>query len=560
MPEQLERENAKANPENLMSLVQAARQGKVVVPEFQRSFVWSREEIEELLVSILQGYFIGTFLMMDTPKAQPMFPYRLVDGLNTVDVAINAHDLPHSTLRLVLDGQQRLTSLFYVLYEPQSVLRSTKNPHRFYLKIPKALEGDLDQAVIGISLGDNRAQAEIQSEIASHKALPISRLVDSSKFYQWLYREQQWLSVDQQKLIEDYFLRFAGTMIPVVGLSADTKTDNVVRIFERINRLGVSLGLFDLAVARLYVKGVRLRELWSQFKDEYPRVVKVVKPEFVLKVINLLRDKECRSAAILEELNAFESASQFHQEWDRATHFLAKAFDRVTSSLGYGAFSSEWIPYSTLIPPLAALLCLCHEQNCGEAELRKVDRWYWGSVLGQRYDNAVDTTSIRDVLSIKRWWADDSSPPQWLQTIKPEAIEISREEGRSALYKGIMCLVVKTGAKDFITGQPPNFHDCHDDHIFPRSQYSTNPRVNSILNRSLISSSTNLQKSNKHPSEFLAICLLHHGGEQGRLAKTLQSHLVTEAGFRALLANDLDSFLLAREERFRALIRDHFGV
>jgi uncharacterized protein with ParB-like and HNH nuclease domain len=52
--------------------------GKVVIPEFQRSFVWAREDIEELLLSILQGYFLGTFLMLDTPTDRPMLPFRSV--------------------------------------------------------------------------------------------------------------------------------------------------------------------------------------------------------------------------------------------------------------------------------------------------------------------------------------------------------------------------------------------------------------------------------------------------------------------------------------------------
>jgi len=61
-------ETPKPNPENLLSIMRDAYAGKVVTPEFQRSFVWAREDIEQPLVSILQGYFIGTFLMLDTPS------------------------------------------------------------------------------------------------------------------------------------------------------------------------------------------------------------------------------------------------------------------------------------------------------------------------------------------------------------------------------------------------------------------------------------------------------------------------------------------------------------
>ena len=68
-------ESPKANPENLLSILADAYNGKVVVPEFQRSFLWSREGIEELLVSILKGYFVGTLLLLDTQSSDPLFPF-----------------------------------------------------------------------------------------------------------------------------------------------------------------------------------------------------------------------------------------------------------------------------------------------------------------------------------------------------------------------------------------------------------------------------------------------------------------------------------------------------
>jgi uncharacterized protein with ParB-like and HNH nuclease domain len=73
-------EAPKANPERLLTLVEEAYKAKIVLPEFQRSFVWSREDIEELLASILRGYFIGTFLILNTKseKGKALFHYRLI--------------------------------------------------------------------------------------------------------------------------------------------------------------------------------------------------------------------------------------------------------------------------------------------------------------------------------------------------------------------------------------------------------------------------------------------------------------------------------------------------
>src|SRR3972149_8054963 len=152
-------EAPKANPEKLLSILEDARAGKVVIPEFQRSFVWAREDIEELLVSILQGYFVGTFLLLDSPSDKPMFPFRPVEGLDAVNQG--AHPRQHSTVRLALDGQQRITSLFYAFYEPPIPLKNTKNPYRFFFGVDQALDADPGDAISGISLADPRGLAEM---------------------------------------------------------------------------------------------------------------------------------------------------------------------------------------------------------------------------------------------------------------------------------------------------------------------------------------------------------------------------------------------------------------
>ena len=97
-----DKETPKANPENLLKIVQEAYEAKVVVPEFQRSFVWERNDIQELLTSILQGYFVGSFLMLDTPSSKPMFPFRTIEGLERVNS--NVRPDQHNMVRLVLDG------------------------------------------------------------------------------------------------------------------------------------------------------------------------------------------------------------------------------------------------------------------------------------------------------------------------------------------------------------------------------------------------------------------------------------------------------------------------
>ena len=99
----------------LIKLVEQARRGQLALPRFQRNFVWERDRIADLLRSILQGYFIGTFLLLrcnpdDLPfAARPLEGVRLTNSLRPD--------------RLILDGQQRLTALHYVFAAPDIPLR-----------------------------------------------------------------------------------------------------------------------------------------------------------------------------------------------------------------------------------------------------------------------------------------------------------------------------------------------------------------------------------------------------------------------------------------------------
>lgn len=533
-------DSPKANPENLLEIVKGAYQGKVVVPEFQRSFVWGREDIEEFLASVLQGYFVGTFLMLDTSPERPMFPFRRVEGVESINGQADPQQYP--TVRLVLDGQQRITSVFYALYAPEIPLKHAKHPYKFFLRLEPLLEEDFDEAIVGVSTWDKRRLSENEALVREQRALPFTQLADSGAFRRWLFREQnKWGEAEQTRLDECYS-QFEKFMVPVVNLSSATSRDNIVNIFERINRTGVSLSLFDLAVARLYPKGVKLRELWDRFKGEHLEVAELVKPEFLLKIIAIFQGKEPRKGNLLDVLDALD-AEGFAGLWSKATEAIDLAHKRVRRE--YGAFEAGWIPYTTLLVPLAALLWELKRIQAGEEAYRQLDAWYWGSVFTQRYDSAVDSKTYRDFGEVSRW-IQGGPPPEWLSRVEPQDLNLDIDEPRSAIYKGLMCLIARRGAKDFLTGQPANLNVCQDDHVFPKAVYRNQYPVDSILNRTLIAKETNHHKGDKRPSEFLRECLDGHGQDERRLLETLRSHYIGSEAYEALRRDDFETFVEAR--------------
>src|SRR5215210_4875550 len=117
------------NPK-LVGMVERAREGKIVLPEFQRDFVWSRDGIADLLVSILKGYFVGTFLALRTDVDNNPFAVRSIQGVEKYPEDLRPE-------LMLLDGQQRLTSLHYALAAPGIPLRGTKSSWRFFLNLNK---------------------------------------------------------------------------------------------------------------------------------------------------------------------------------------------------------------------------------------------------------------------------------------------------------------------------------------------------------------------------------------------------------------------------------------
>ena len=141
--------------EKLIDIVRLAYEGEFVLPDFQRNFVWNRIDIEELIKSILENIFIGVFLIQRVDPRDPPFkviPVKGAKGINTQTVSLN----------LILDGQQRITSLLYALYAPDYPLRNTAYRHFFFLDLDGLAEGDTEKGVFSLSVNDRRLKSVLK--------------------------------------------------------------------------------------------------------------------------------------------------------------------------------------------------------------------------------------------------------------------------------------------------------------------------------------------------------------------------------------------------------------
>ncbi len=551
--------------EKILTLIHKARSGKVVLPQFQRNFVWGRDDITDLLQSIFEGYFIGSFLMLDTDAENVPFAVRPLQG-----VELNIQQLRPEWM--VLDGQQRLTSLHYVFAAPPIPMRWTKYPYRFFLNLQKIADGDLEGAIWSerADLVNERLDLKKQYESLD---VPFT-VID--QWDRWLYDYETWLRHDRAAY-DQYWERYRGPWaamidrlknfeVPIIEIEKASPNDpeylgQVCAIFEKMNSRGVKLSVYDLLIARLYKDGIDMHDLWGRAIDQHDLLDQLSggDPEsygvILLRVIALMRGQDVKGKTLITL-----DPKNFERDWERAVHFIEQALQRITSTNrdGFGAFDMKWMPYSTMVAPLAAALEAVDRYRLGHRAYKLVRRWYWASTFTERYSSSVESQTYRDYQDLLTAFDDEAAVP----TAIAEAITAIVENPRfslvdvnrvNAVYRGVMCLTALRGARDFRDDDSIEFHTLDDHHIFPQAYLRrlrhnngtaiTNNLINSIVNRTLITSSTNRSISRSSPADYLEKLV-----PDEHEAAIMDSHFIDADALQAMRDNDFESFLHYREK------------
>lgn len=551
----------KTGTESIIGLIENARKGELVLPEFQRSFIWDRQAIEELLVSILNNYFIGTLLLLDVSPIESPFKARKIEGIKDDQVYPK---------RMVLDGQQRLTSVHYALFGPNLPLKNTSYPYRFFLDLNEALANNWDEAVFSWPTRWNKTGDLFEGQELQYrqKTLSFAALKDWPTWQDWRDGYRDFCDEDEEtqfdkawmEAVDELVRKFLNFNVALVELPQGTSLEMVVEIFERINRTGESLSVFELLTARLWKHDINLRNLWHATLENHSAIGEVASdkgeryPKFALQVVALLRRQECKRKNLI-----MLEGDNFPEDWETANTYIAKALQRLhsTSEGGYGVIPALSLPYSTLVPPLAVILHAIETRYPGRPDVySKMHHWYWSSVFTERYGGSTDTLTQRDYVQLTRWMKNDDQIPEAVVTDPAQFQRDLHEVVRmGAVYKGILCLVALKGAKDFYSGDTIALHDLDDHHIFPKSHlrdsgYKPDER-NTILNRTLISRKTNQAFIHSNPpSAYVQEMEKLHGVEGTK--RILATHFIDEQAYLAMKQDDYESFLSTRETAIMA--------
>ncbi|MEI7988742.1 MAG: DUF262 domain-containing protein [Chloroflexota bacterium] len=558
----------KTTPDNqkLLDLIESARKGKIVLPQFQRNFVWSRDDITALLISIFQGHFIGSFLFLNADSENIPFAVRSLQGI----------DLSIANLRpdaMVLDGQQRLTSLHYAFAAPDIPLRWTKYSYRFFLDMKQVTIGDWDKAIRSERSIDCNGMLDRQYQF-ENLIIPLTEIELWDK---WLNAYEQWLvNKDKDAYFQEYFPndkpawtalmdRIKTFFVPTITIPKIKPDDpealaEVCAIFEKINSTGVKLSVYDLLTARLYKDKIDLHSFWGEAVDEYHILDEYSEgsPDefgvYVLRTISLMRGLDVKSKTLINL-----SPSDFKKDWKKAVEYIEKALHRMTSigTDGFGAFDRKWMPYLTMVSPLAAMLYAIDKNKFGHKAYHWIQRWYWASVFRERYAGSVESAIYRDYQDFLRSIGDSAFEAEALREartsiLENQAFSLKSINRLNSIYRGVICLVALRGAKDFRADDSIQFHTLEDHHIFPVAYLNklhpsdgkpfSSERINCVINRTLIADQTNKQISKRSPSQYLKEII-----PAERTEVILISHFIESGAQAAMQNDDFETFLNTRE-------------
>ena len=546
------------NPRALKELLGEIHSGMTVLPDFQRDFVWDPRETQELVLSIASNYPAGSLLRVRDKHGY--FACREFEGAPKIDGKKHTF--------LVLDGQQRLTSLYQAFFGV--------GDHRYYIDLNKLIEGkDFEDAIFHKRANTTWVKKhETFDAQASGLIMPLSILKGGSGgFLEWLFavtnplpNDERIKLLDALKRINDLWIKTVDDYhFPVVTLSDTTAPDALCTLFETLNRTGVKLSVFELLTASFWPHKVKLRELWAKALKEKPIIGDFeIDPYYVLQAVSLI----CRPTPSCKRSDVLNlDAKDIPQWWDAVIDGLAVGLEILRDDCGVAL--PKWLPYQTMVVPLAAVLGKIPLPKTPEAGTNrdKLRQWFWSSVFGLAYESAPNSQTAKDVTEITAWLAG-GNPPQTVTGFRfdPRVLRDTTPRQR-ALYRGVICLVLRNKSRDFhtlsvITGKLMLDEGIDDHHIFPSDFLEKKKGVaarlrDCVLNRTLIDRTTNQMISNRAPSDYMKEIRDTTGFP---FKEFLDSHQLPSGADSPFWTDDYESFLKWRETALWEDIKTVTGV
>lgn len=577
---------------NLSQLLDEVNSGKTQLPEFQRDWTWDDNRIRGIIASLSQGYPMGAIMRLQYGNPDIKFKYRTLKGVGQRDLTPDF---------LVLDGQQRLTSIYQATFSKNPVATKTdkgKEIERYYyLSMEKCMDENEDRydAVLPVPADrkikenfdrDVKLDLSDQQKEYAQKMFPVNIVFDSNALMKWQFGYMMYYTgqADALKLLEDFQSEVINTIVsyklPVITLDKTTPREAVCKVFENVNTGGVPLTVFELVTATYATQEFDLRKDWQECKKQIRGINDTLRTDLLdgidettfLTTVALYTsyiDKQAGKVGTVsckkkDVLNLSYESYVANRDQVLIGYRIARDF-----LLKYQyVFRQRDLPYTTQLIPLAAICAFLGKSKCNEANTISVlSKWYWCGILGEMYGGANETRYANDIEDVVDEVFGRPNPARTVNSAFFASTRLLTLQTRlSAAYKGIMALLYKEKCRDFMNDttidivnsmlESPDIH-----HIFPEA-YCTKKgikrqRYNSIVNKTPILPATNRSIGGNAPSEYTkAILKKVNGLTESELKERIESHCVD---YSALVADDFDSYFVDRAKKLLGLIEKAMG-
>ena len=594
---------------SLNVLLGRLKEGRFVIPDFQREFEWRPWDIRDLMRSIFLDYYIGSLLLWKGTKenyealsCEIIYGFENNVGQKSWDYEKGKPDC------IVLDGQQRLTALYYAFIAPNVPLPNRASRAVYFVHADKFMNEQYDEAFQydWLSKRFNKILENPEAQFEEH-IFPLSVVGaggwDLPNWVQgyvkyWGNKSQEAKDAGDVAMAEsaerhamnaeEFGKHLRGIteeyQIAYIELDKDLAVDKVCDIFTQINSRGVRLDVFDLINALLKPKGLQLKHMWRKAAPKLEFVETEKMNVYILQVMSILRQSYCSPKYLYYLLPGqykqtrdpdgsrkkeilISDIKDFKERWDAAVIAIEKAIKLLQHPQEFGVVSSQYLPYVSILPVFSALqeqsnALPAHKKLSAQ---RKIRHWYWASVFTNRYSGSVESTSARDFLDVKAWFEEDAPAPPLIQEFKMRFrnLELRKEVKRgTSVYNGVFNLLVLQGARDWMTGNIPLHGDLDDHHIVPASwgKSMNGNRINTILNRTPLSSQTNRHViSDRLPNKYLPELISTN--EESEVKAILESHFISPIALEILLRDpftpeDFEDFISERQHTIQGAIEN----
>lgn len=565
---------------DLFDLFARIDRGELQLPDFQRAYAWDVDRIRALLVTVLRGYPVGGLLALDTRNAPMRFRPRPISG---------APDTGESPGLLLLDGQQRLTTLYHCLAGDGAVdtvdFRQKRIRRTFYVDVALAVQSQVmpDEAVFAVDEeGQMRSHfgPDIPGGIPDRDAaiaagcIPVSALLweSGTDLLFDLAAEQSNGMRDNVKRFYDRIVKpLAAYDVPMTRLARETAQTGVGSIFAQANSAGLQMDVFELLTAVFATEDpdFRLSDDWDETKRmlrAYPALDGIKRTDFLAAVSLLVTTRRGHAAGHREDIlnltleDYLQARRELRITFQETAEFLSQ---RCMLTIDQVAYSAQLIPLSVIF----AVLADSPKALASTKAWDKLNQWFWCGIFGELYGSAaVINRSARDVEEVTAWIEGTTTkPPKTVQDAEFSESRFFSVRESSGVYQGIFALLLSRGARDWRTAKPfdrwtfadlsPGFF-----RVFPAEWCSDqgidSVLADSVLNRTPMGKRTEVVIDGYSPARYLSRVQSKSLMEDAEFDTVLASH---ELNPELLFQGDFRGFMRDRRARFLGMVEYAMG-